>query len=170
MAKTIGDVIKRIKALDEYKVSAGVLGGATYPDTGKSVAEVAIQQEFGTSTIPPRPFLRTAATDHRKDWTRRMATGIKVHLRDDRPLDHITTLVGGQMAADIKETIKAGVNPPISEVTKMMRYLTKVEGKKRNEATYQEAVHRVRRGDQPGAVDDTPLYDTHMLYNSISYE
>ena len=33
MAK-IDDLIKRIKALDGYQIKAGILKGATYPDTG----------------------------------------------------------------------------------------------------------------------------------------
>ena len=93
-----------------------------------------------------------------------------MHLRDDLALEHVKTLVGGQMASDIKETIKAGVQPPISEVTKMMRYMTKTQDKPRSGATYIDAVRKVKAGERPGPVDDTPLYDTHVLYNAIDYE
>ena len=50
MAK-IDDLIKRIKALDGYQIKAGILKGATYPDTGQSVAQVAIWQEYGVPSL-----------------------------------------------------------------------------------------------------------------------
>ena len=41
------------------KTEFGFFQGATYP-TGQSVAEVAAWNEFGTDTIPERPFFRNA--------------------------------------------------------------------------------------------------------------
>ena len=170
MAKTFSALKKRLRELDGYSIKAGILENATYPDSGMSVAKVARMQEYGTSTIPPRPFLRNTMDEKGRDWIRQLAKGVALHLRDDLALEHVTTLVGGQMASDIKATIKAGVQPPISEVTKMMRYMTKTENKPRSGATYRDAVRKVKAGEHPGPVDDTPLYDTHMLYNAIDYE
>ena len=52
--------MKALKELDKKEVRVGYLDGLSpaYPDSGKSTAEVAAYNEFGTSTIPPRPFMR----------------------------------------------------------------------------------------------------------------
>jgi HK97 gp10 family phage protein len=60
--KTLSDLAKM-----KMGVKAGVLGGATTTD-GKSIAEYAIYNEFGTQYIPPRPFLSDTAKRKGKDW------------------------------------------------------------------------------------------------------
>lgn len=71
---------------------------------------------------------------------------------------------------DIKATIKAGIDPPLSPVTVMTRYLAKAKGRPRTFSTVQEARERIAKGETPPSGDDTPLYDTHVLYNAIDYE
>ena len=53
-------IARELHALERGRGQAGVWSGASYPD-GMDVASVAAIQEFGSASIPPRPFLRTAA-------------------------------------------------------------------------------------------------------------
>ena len=154
MAK-IDDLIKRIKALDGYQIKAGILKGATYPDTGQSVAQVAFWQEYGVPSrgIPPRSFIRSTEAAKLPEWRA---------LRGDITKENLTTIVGGQMAADIKAAIKAGIDPPLSPVTVMTRYLVKSKNRQRTFSTVQEARERIAKGETPPSGDDTSLYDTHV--------
>lgn len=170
MAKLFQKFRKKLTNLEGFSVKAGVLAGATYPDTGVKVAKIARMQEFGTSKIPPRPFLRNTVAREGGEWQHALKKEINLYLADKQSLDAVTTRVGNRMVSDIKKTIKEGVAPPISEVTKMMRYLTKVKNMPRNGRTYRTALNLVKSGKKAGEVETTPLYDTHIFYNSIDYE
>lgn len=170
MAELFPKFRKKLAGMDEFSVKAGVLAGATYPDTGVKVAKIARMQEFGTSKIPPRPFLRNTVAREGGEWQRALKKEVNLYLAGKQSLDAVTTRVGNRMVSDIKKTIKEGVTPPISEVTKMMRYLTKVKNMPRNGRTYLTALNTVKSGEKAGDVETTPLYDTHVLYNSIDYE
>ena len=50
-----------------YNLEVGFFESAKYSD-GKYVAQVAFDNEFGTSKIPPRPFFRNAIKDKSKEW------------------------------------------------------------------------------------------------------
>ena len=50
------------------EVRAGVLEGATNIETRQLVAEYAAYNEFGTSRIPARPFMRTTLQEQRGEW------------------------------------------------------------------------------------------------------
>lgn len=170
MAKLFPKFRKKLAGMDGFLVKAGVLAGATYPDTGVKVAKIARLQEFGTSKIPPRPFLRNTVAREGGEWQRALKKEVNLYLAGKQSLDVVTTRVGNRMVSDIKKTIKEGVAPPISEVTKMMRYLTKVRNMPRNGRTYLTALNLVKSGKKAGDVETTPLYDTHVLYSSIDYE
>ena len=51
-----------IKALGDYKIKMGIMGDQTVD--GVSVVDYAMYNEFGTSTIPARPFMETTFTKH----------------------------------------------------------------------------------------------------------
>lgn len=56
--KGFKDLTRRIMAPDNVTLKVGVFADSgTHPD-GTSLVQVAIWNEFGTSTIPPRPFIR----------------------------------------------------------------------------------------------------------------
>lgn len=172
MSKKIDALIARAKELKGYQVKAGVLKGATYPDTGQSVAQVAIWQEYGIPSkgVPPRPFVGSTLERKGAQWQALLDRFIVPFLQGKITKENVTTIVGGQMAADIRETIKEGVNPPLSPVTVMTRHLVKAEDKPRSFATVLEARQRVAKGEAPPSGDDTPLYDTHILYRAIDFE
>lgn len=59
-----------LKELASYEIAVGVQGAEAaekYEDSGATVAEVAIWNEFGTSKIPQRPFMRQTA-EKKGNW------------------------------------------------------------------------------------------------------
>ncbi len=50
----------RLRALERHRGQAGVWSGASYPG-GPDVADVAGYMEWGTASVPSRPWMRTAA-------------------------------------------------------------------------------------------------------------
>lgn len=172
MAKKIDEMLARAKALKGFRIKAGILEGATYPDTGQSVAKVAMWQEYGVPSqgIPPRPFVHSTGAEKSGEWKGRLAKTLPHYLAGKITQDNVKTIVGGQMAADIRETVKSGVNPPLSPVTVMTRHLVKSRNRPRTFATVLEARERLAQGETPPSGDDTPLYDTHILYKAIDYE
>lgn len=104
---------KRIKgALQKKELRAGVFDTAKYPD-GTPVAQVAEWNEFGTSSIPPRPFMRDAVIDGKKRWIEYLARQVEayedVHLAFGR--------LGELVRNDIVKSINLHTEPPNSPVT-----------------------------------------------------
>lgn len=104
---------KRIKgALEKKTLKVGFFDTAKYPN-GASVAEVATYNEFGTSKIPPRPFMRHAVDDKKKEWMEFLARNIEawgdVHLAFGR--------LGEKTRNDIIRSIDLLREPPNSPAT-----------------------------------------------------
>lgn len=89
-----------------------------------TIAEVAFWNEYGTKTAPARPFFRNTDAAKRKEWVRDVKQSIKDGLTLQEALDN----VGKNMAMDIVETIKAGVNPPLADFTINQRWANKIQG------------------------------------------
>lgn len=146
-----------IKGGDKYKafldkmaqiaggVKAGILGGATTTD-GQSIAEYAVYNEFGTSRIPARPFMRTVAKEKPEQWVKNMVSIVKGRAKDPQAWKEALGLAGEQMKADIKDSIQNGSWTPNAPAT--------VATKKRK-----------------GKVEpDHPLIDTGQMLEAVSYE
>lgn len=144
MAK-IDEIIKRLEKLKRLKIKAGILKVATYPDTGMSVAQVAIWQEFGTSTIPPRPFMLNTVREKRKFWLDGFGKLMQAYLEGRITLDVIGDKMGVAMKTGILETIDSNVPPPNSRKT---------------------LARKIKRG----TANPTTLVDSGTLRDSISYE
>jgi hypothetical protein len=54
-----------MKALHDRSVKVGIMGGGT--NDGVAIVDYAMWNEFGTSRIPPRPFMATTADNHRDE-------------------------------------------------------------------------------------------------------
>lgn len=90
----------------KVEVRAGVMEDAT-TDEGERVAEYAAYNEFGTSRVPPRPFMRKTLERERENWIR----GVGGLLRNGRSPDEALELVGTRMAEDIQKTIMSNMAP-----------------------------------------------------------
>lgn len=82
-------------------VRVGIIESQTYPD-GESVAQVAYWNEYGTATIPARPFFRNTIAEKQGEWADKAAELLKQS--DDT--NHALALIGEGVKGDIVETIQ----------------------------------------------------------------
>ena len=118
VAVTGGDkykaVLEKIARL-KLTAQAGIPSGATTTD-GKSIPMYAAYNEFGTSRIPARPFMRTTANEHQNEWCETLAGALKGEILKDNAKGAMG-LVGEQMKAHIQQTIQKGSFAPNSPKT-----------------------------------------------------
>lgn len=98
---------------EKLEVRAGIFETATYPD-GTPVAEVAYENEYGTDSIPPRPFFRTTIAEKQKDWADSVAEGLQYYKGDIRAALEAT---GERMADDLQESVLNWKEPPNAPYT-----------------------------------------------------
>lgn len=150
-------VTVEIKGGDKYKkflakmaeiaggVKAGILDNATTTD-GKSIAEYAVYNEFGTSRIPARPFMRTVAKEKPKQWIGEMVRHVRGRATDPAIWKQALGVAGESMKSDIKDSIQNGNWTPNAEAT--------VNAKRRK-----------------GKVEpDHPLMDTGQMFAAVKFE
>lgn len=100
-----------LKYCKEVEIKAGILEGATNMD-GEPIAPYAACNEFGTASIPARPFLRNTVAAHWNEWTQ----GFRALLQKHGP-EGAAQAVGKRMVDDITATIKSSMPPPNSAAT-----------------------------------------------------
>lgn len=93
-------------------VRVGIIESQTYPD-GESVAQVAYWNEYGTATIPARPFFRNTIAEKQGEWADKAAELLKQS--DDT--NHALALIGEGVKGDIVETIQNFTEPPNADST-----------------------------------------------------
>jgi hypothetical protein len=152
MSGAVTDIDKGYKALFQRLarenqgrvVDVGVLGkegSGVYEDGNLTVADVASFHEFGQG-VPERSFIRAYVDENRskiEDWLRRMAK--RVITGEVKSFDHGLELIGMKIESEIKQRIRDGIPPELSEAT-----LAQKKGK------------------------STPLIDTGQLLSSITHE
>lgn len=88
-------------------VRVGILETQTYPTKdGKgdvSVAQVAYWNEYGTSTIPARPFFRNTIAEKQDEWADNAASILQ---HADGDVGKALALIGEGVKGDIVETIQ----------------------------------------------------------------
>ena len=88
-------------------VRVGILETQTYPSKdGKgdvSVAQVAYWNEYGTATIPARPFFRNTIADKQDEWADNAASILQ---HTDGDVGMALALIGESVKDDIVETIQ----------------------------------------------------------------
>ena len=94
-------------------VEVGFLEDEVYPD-GTPVAAVAYWNEFGTSTIPSRPFFRTMIAKESPSWPAKVASLAKSTGYDS---SKVLALMGNEIADALKESINEWTEPPNAEST-----------------------------------------------------
>lgn len=97
------------------KVRVGIIEQANYEGSdGESVAQVAFWNEYGTATIPPRPFFRNTIAEHKDEWPKQAAEMLEANGGDVRQaLADMGEVVKGQ----IKMTIQDFREPPNAAAT-----------------------------------------------------
>ncbi|OAM35521.1 hypothetical protein A7Q01_00210 [Eikenella sp. NML96-A-049] len=91
------------------KVRVGIVEQAIYDGSdGESVAQVAFWNEYGTATIPPRPFFRNTIAEHKDEWPKQAAALMKTNGSDVR---QTLELMGEGVKGQIKMTIQGFQEP-----------------------------------------------------------
>lgn len=107
MADTLEAAIARIASLDRVEVTVGIQGQVA--QGGESLTElvtIAAANEYGTDTIPPRPFLRTSLSEHGRKWSRGMTAAAKAKARgDDAGASQVLRELGIVAVSDVQTTI-----------------------------------------------------------------
>lgn len=94
-------------------VKVGILEGATYPD-GTPVAQIGFWQEFGTTKMPARSFIRSTVTDKSPGWPKSMARIAKQSNYNSR---ETMALMGEGIKGQIQRTINTLQEPPLAQST-----------------------------------------------------
>ena len=116
------DALPGLEGLDGVmSLNVGVLGGATNAKTGESVAEYAMDNEYGAPArnIPPRRAIRATFDANIDGWSAGLAELLVDGMRGEGPTDAATALdiTGQVMVGDIKRAISEWETPANSEQT-----------------------------------------------------
>lgn len=123
------DLAKKLKQPGTLRV--GFLEGATYPDDGQSVAEVAFFNEFGkTVTVKnehpvagelggtyfqlPRPFFRNMIAKNGDSWPSAIAQNLK---SQDYDTKKVLDLAGDGISGQLRQSIQDTNSPPLAQST-----------------------------------------------------
>lgn len=147
----------KVKIGEKYNnalIEAGVPDHATSKVTDMPVAMYAMANEFGTSKIPSRPFMRTAFAQCSNEWAKIYTNALSLGYSQDEA----NLLIGSQMVQDIQKSIKGafGQWAPNSQRTIKMKTVEVTE---------------VQDGKQKtvGETANPPLIHHSDLYDSISF-
>jgi hypothetical protein len=144
--RKVDDLLRRMKG---SHVKVGVLRGTgEHPsaDGGQTVAAIAAWNEFGTDTIPARPFLRTTLRENGY-YRQALLDALKAGLVHQANMGRALQLVGIRAAADIRNTIDTNDFAPNAPATIRRKSTDADKGNK-----------------------DKPLIDTGLLRQSIQSE
>jgi len=128
------DWASKIAHFDEpIELNVGFINGATYPN-GANVAQVAFFNEYGTSKIPPRPFMRKTIQDEEKGWGDIVADQLEMGVSTKFAMGILGTVIAGQVLDNIESwqeppnapsTIKnKGFNAPLRHTGVMKSNIT----------------------------------------------
>lgn len=123
-------------------------------DDGTPVAAVAVYNEFGTSRVPARPFVRPAIAEHGDRWLLHLGLGMRKVIMGKIPnVKTVMSLLGEEIVADLKDSIMRVWSPPLSP---------------RTVANRRSRWNSAKSGKHPEMLYK-PLVDTTLMINSTSY-
>lgn len=102
-------------------IKVGVVSGTgEHPNGshGQTISEIAWWNEFGTSRIPERPFLRTGLREKVTKYRAILGGGLKKILVGQTDPDTVLGVLGVAAVADVQAKIVAIQSPPNAESTK----------------------------------------------------
>jgi hypothetical protein len=152
------------------ELQVGFFEDATYPHGGIPVAAVAAIQEFGApnapmGSIPPRPFFRNMIAAHSDEWGDKLASALKAF---DYDLERALEFLGQDIEGELRQSIIDTNDPPLSEVTLMLRSLYS-QDQQIGRREVLDAIRRVKRGERAtiSATGAKPLVRTGTMLRSV---
>lgn len=142
-------ITKEIKHFDNAFVKVGLQGDDIYPETGESVVDVAYFNEFGTSSIPERPFMRQTY-DKNLDKLNELTKKLVGDVEDTRVTTEAALgQLGAWYVAKIQDEIVNGNWMPNSPAT---------------------IAAKERKRQSGNNMEPRPLIDTGRMRQSVTYE
>lgn len=119
--KRIGGLLAEI-AREPGRVKVGLIGGKNEEreDEGLTNAELGLIHEFGTSTIPARPFIGPAYKKHAEEYKAALAKLVQGAVKAGKiSYDQALGMLGAKAAADFKNFVTRGdpIPPPNAPAT-----------------------------------------------------
>ena len=119
------DALALLSGVKAVVTDVGFLGGEQHPSEGDeqpiTIAQVAAWNEYGTETIPERPFMRrtvdTNADKYKRLMGKLLARAMTIRGAPAKRARDVFTVVGAQVSSDVVKTIDAGGFAPNSEAT-----------------------------------------------------
>ena len=96
-------ICRRMRELDGQSVSVGILKNAG-KHNGVDLVDIAAWNEYGTSRIPPRPFMRLSTEKNAKKWANIAKTQVG-RVIDGAPVSQAMDFIGSVAKGDIQEVI-----------------------------------------------------------------
>lgn len=123
-------VKKHIKLDNNIALKVGFLDSVTYPN-GVKVADVARYNEFGTATIPARPFMTNTILKNKNKWKTKFTNILQQNNDLEASLNALAVIIKGDIQREITDlreppnsakTIKAkGSSNPLIDTGLMRR-------------------------------------------------
>ncbi len=123
---------------DKLHVKAGVLGDSEKREGTLTNGQLGLIHEFGTSTIPPRPFIRPAFEKHKAEYFKILQTLVaKKAYRGGADYARVLGIVGTKIAADMKKFVTTGpeIAPENAPSTKRRKEGLRARGNKASTRT-----------------------------------
>ena len=112
-AGSLQKVLKGVLDEPQLTLSVGVFSTATREGSKTTVAQYAAYNEFGTTKIPPRPFLRPTMEERQEEWTEAVKGSVSSSLKSGQFNNRsILELIGEGAVKDVKARIMSNVLPP----------------------------------------------------------
>ena len=112
-AGSLQKVLKGVLDEPQLTLSVGVFSTATREGSKTTVAQYAAYNEFGTTKIPPRPFLRPTMEERQEEWTEAVKGSVSSSLKGGQFNNRsILELIGEGAVKDVKARIMSNVPPP----------------------------------------------------------
>ena len=114
-----------LEQLDHLECKIGWFESARYNEE-LSVASVAAQNEFGNEdqNIPPRPFMRPAISEHRREWNDNLKMGAMAILAGNETAESVMNKMGLLVAGQIRKNIADVQSPKLHTRTVQGRLRT----------------------------------------------
>lgn len=116
--KGFRDIKKALLSLRKKEIKVGIhADGGKNEKTGTLIVNYALANEYGTSKIPERSFMRSTYDEKQQEWNKTLDKIVNSVIEGDVDIAKKISLVGEQVVNDIKEKIDSNIPPVLSEAT-----------------------------------------------------
>lgn len=108
------------KAIKNFKgkvLEVGIFADIGKGENGDLIINRALANEYGTSNIPERSFIRSTSDEKNQEWGKSIDKIVDRLLTEELDVNQYLGLLGKKMVGDIKDKISSNILPPNSPAT-----------------------------------------------------